>query len=110
MLQPVYKNLGAPEASSLYCVWTTRDGNPGSPLVAVWIDSSMRAFEMEASQAAAAEAEEVSSDEPGSYSVSGAGVGLVRPTNRTGPVLTGEGGRAGKSAWCHELALEPGWN
>jgi len=89
MLQPIYKNLAAPEASSLYCVWTTRDGNPGSPLVAVWIDSSMRAFEMESSQAAPAEAEEVSSDEPGSYPVSGAGARLVRRTKRTGPVQRG---------------------
>jgi hypothetical protein len=32
---------------SLYCVWTHRHGGKGGPLVAVWIDPEMRAFEAE---------------------------------------------------------------
>jgi hypothetical protein len=29
----------------LYCVWIRADETPGAPLVPVWIDSKMRAFE-----------------------------------------------------------------
>jgi hypothetical protein len=66
MLQTVHKNYRTGEASSLYCVWTTRDGTPGSPLIAVWIDPLMRAFEGEASSAAQPDSEAVSSADPGS--------------------------------------------
>jgi hypothetical protein len=30
---------------ALYCVWIRADETPGAPLVSVWIDSKMRAFE-----------------------------------------------------------------
>lgn len=30
---------------SLYCVWIRASETPGAPLVSVWIDSEMRAFE-----------------------------------------------------------------
>ncbi len=43
MLQDVNKNLRNTQASSLYCVWI--QPAPGSPLVAIWIDSEMRTFE-----------------------------------------------------------------
>lgn len=29
----------------LYCVWISANETPGAPLVSVWIDSEMRAFE-----------------------------------------------------------------
>ena len=66
VLQAVHKNHSAGKASSLYCVWITREGTPGSPLVAIWIDPSMRAFEEESSSAAQLDSEAVSSEEPGS--------------------------------------------
>jgi len=69
MLQTVKKYQPAGKVSSLYCVWTTRDGTPGSPLIAVWIDPSMRAFAGESSLAAQSDSEEVCSDEPGSCGV-----------------------------------------
>jgi hypothetical protein len=72
MLQTIHKNYRAGEASSLYCIWTTRDGTPGSPLIAVWIDPSMRAFEGESSSTAQSDSEEVCSDEPGSCAFTGA--------------------------------------
>jgi hypothetical protein len=28
----------------LYCVWIRADETPGAPLIAVWIDTKMRAF------------------------------------------------------------------
>lgn len=73
MLQAVHKNQRAAQASSLYCVWTTRDGNLGSPLVAVWIDSSMGAFESDCSSKAAADTVEMGQTNPGSYAVICAG-------------------------------------
>ena len=66
MLQAVHKNYRAGDASSLYCVWITRDGTPGSPLIAVWIDPSMRAFEGVSPSAAQLDSEAVGSEEPGS--------------------------------------------
>ena len=60
MLQTVHKNDRALQASSLYCVWTPRDGNPDSPLVAIWVDSAMRAF-----PGVPEEAVDLSPDEPG---------------------------------------------
>jgi hypothetical protein len=33
--------------SNLYCVWIRANETPGAPLVAVWVDSKMRAFEAE---------------------------------------------------------------
>jgi hypothetical protein len=66
MLQTVYKKDHTGKTSSLYCVWTTRDGTPGSPLITVWIDPSMRAFEGESSLTAESDSEAVSSEEPGS--------------------------------------------
>jgi hypothetical protein len=45
VLQAVNKKTRASKASSLYCVWTQREGRNGAPLVAVWIDSEMRPFE-----------------------------------------------------------------
>lgn len=33
--------------SDLYCVWIRANETPGAPLVAVWVDSKMRAFEAE---------------------------------------------------------------
>jgi len=66
MLQTVHKKVSNARASSLYCVWVTRDGNPGSRLTAIWIDSSMGAFraqcagscEVEQATKGAAEAED----------------------------------------------------
>jgi hypothetical protein len=71
MLQAVHKNYLADKASSLYCIWTTRDETPGSPLIAVWIDPSMRAFEGESSSNAQADSEAVISEEPGGRPVMG---------------------------------------
>jgi hypothetical protein len=48
MLQAVYKKERAPQASSLYCQWICVERPEGTHLVAVWIDSQMRAFENEA--------------------------------------------------------------
>src|SRR5579862_2267077 len=55
MLQTVQKKYSAKKVSSLYCVWTTRDGSAGSPLIAVWIDPSIRGFEDEIAFAAESE-------------------------------------------------------
>jgi hypothetical protein len=33
----------------LYCVWIRADETPGAPLIAVWMDAKMRAFEAEES-------------------------------------------------------------
>lgn len=71
MLQAVHKNYLADKASSLYCIWTTRDGTPGSRLTAVWIDSSMRAFEEESSSNAQGDSEAMISEEPGGRRVLG---------------------------------------
>lgn len=65
MLQTVHNNSQATRASYLYCVWTPRDGNPGSPLVAIWIDSNMTAFERESCARTPEEAVELNSEEPG---------------------------------------------
>jgi hypothetical protein len=31
---------------ALYCVWIRANQTPGAPLVSVWVDSEMRAFEV----------------------------------------------------------------
>ena len=46
-LQTVHNKLRVPEASSLYCVWIQARPHADLPLVAVWIDREMRAFERE---------------------------------------------------------------
>ena len=66
MLQTVQKKYRIQGVSSLYCVWTTRDGSANSPLIAVWIDPSMRRFEDEIALAAESDCTELSSEEPGS--------------------------------------------
>jgi hypothetical protein len=66
MLQTVQKKYPTRRVFSLYCVWTTRDGSANSPLIAVWIDPSMRGFEDEIAVAAESECTELSSEEPGS--------------------------------------------
>ena len=66
MLQDVHNNCPTPQASSLYCIWTPRDGNPGSPLAAIWIDSTMTAFERDCSAKELEETLELNSEEPGS--------------------------------------------
>ncbi len=72
MLQTVQKKYSAKKVSSLYCVWTTRDGSAGSPLIAVWIDPSIRGFEDEIAFAAESEWTEQGAEEPeGSFIVSG---------------------------------------
>jgi hypothetical protein len=45
MLQAIHIKEGAPQASSLYCRWICVDRPEGKQLVAVWIDSKMRAFQ-----------------------------------------------------------------
>ena len=52
-------------AQDLYCVWIRPNETPGAPLVAVWVDSKMRAFatagnesELAAKDCGAAEAAE----------------------------------------------------
>jgi hypothetical protein len=47
MLQAVHMKNRAPQASSLYCRWICVDRPGGLQLVAVWMDSEMRAFERE---------------------------------------------------------------
>jgi hypothetical protein len=47
MLQAVHRKNRKPQASSLYCRWICVDRPGGSRLVAVWMDSEMRAFESE---------------------------------------------------------------
>jgi hypothetical protein len=66
MLQTVQKKYRIQGVSSLYCVWTTRDGSANSPLIAVWIDPSMRRFEGEFALASESDCTELSSEEPGS--------------------------------------------
>lgn len=44
MLQAIHVKRGTPQACSLYCRWIRVDGPRGPRLVAVWIDSEMRAF------------------------------------------------------------------
>lgn len=51
MLQAVYKKERAPQASSLYCQWICVERPQGRRLVAVWIDSQMRAFGNEGERA-----------------------------------------------------------
>lgn len=45
MLQAVYTEKGCRKASSLYCRWILVERKGGAQLVAVWIDSEMRAYE-----------------------------------------------------------------
>jgi hypothetical protein len=40
-----HKNVD--ERQSLYCVWIAASEQPNGPLVSVWIDPAMRAFERE---------------------------------------------------------------
>jgi hypothetical protein len=40
-----HKNLD--ERQSLYCVWIAASEQPNAPLISVWIDPAMRAFERE---------------------------------------------------------------
>jgi hypothetical protein len=47
MLQTVHDESAAPRASSLYCVWIPSRLESGPPLVALWIDDQMRAFEQD---------------------------------------------------------------
>jgi hypothetical protein len=47
MLQAVHTKGRTPQASSLYCRWICVDRPEGTRLVAVWMDSEMRAFESE---------------------------------------------------------------
>jgi hypothetical protein len=72
MLQSIHEIYPTAKASSLYCVWATRDGTANSPLIAVWIDPSMRVFEGEMSLNAQTETEEVSSDDPGGWALTSA--------------------------------------
>ena len=65
VLQTIQTNCPAGKVSSLYCVWTTRDGSPNSPLVAIWIDPSMSGFEGEIALAADSDCTELNADEPG---------------------------------------------
>lgn len=65
MLQIVQKYCPARNISSLYCVWTIGDDNQNSPLIALWIDPSMRAFEAEFALAAESDCGEQSAGEPG---------------------------------------------
>lgn len=49
-------------SESLYCVWIRANETPGAPLIAVWVDPQMRAFEnvteADTATAAAVEVEE----------------------------------------------------
>jgi hypothetical protein len=45
MLQTVHDESAAPRASSLYRIWIASRLESGPPLVALWIDDQMRAFE-----------------------------------------------------------------
>lgn len=47
MLQAIHTEKGSPQASSLYCRWIRVEHREGAQLVAVWMDSEMRAFESE---------------------------------------------------------------
>ena len=44
MLQAVHEKKGSAKASSLYCQWICVERAGEKRLVAVWIDSEMRAF------------------------------------------------------------------
>lgn len=45
MLQTIHEQTALPRASSLYCVWIPSGQESGPPLIALWIDDEMRAFE-----------------------------------------------------------------
>jgi hypothetical protein len=45
VLQSVNKELRGSKASSLYCIWIENEQQAGSPLIAIWIDSEMIAFD-----------------------------------------------------------------
>jgi hypothetical protein len=47
MLQTIHQIKDSARASSIYCRWIRNEQLPGSPLVALWIDSEMRGFERE---------------------------------------------------------------
>ena len=82
MLHAVHRKYRTREASSLYCVWTSRDGSSNSPLIAIWIDPSMCGFEEEASSTAQSDSEEVRSDEPGGCALVSAGPQVEIPEDR----------------------------
>jgi hypothetical protein len=42
---------GLATRQALYCVWIPANGTPGAPLVSVWMDSMMRAFECQVEEA-----------------------------------------------------------
>jgi hypothetical protein len=76
VLQPIHEKVCAVQASSLYCVWITEKGNRGSRLIAVWIDSSMGAFEKECALGAEEEAVEIGPDEPGGLLTMASSIGM----------------------------------
>jgi hypothetical protein len=45
VLQTLNKKLRGGEASSLYCVWVRKEECAAAPLVCIWIDRRMSAFE-----------------------------------------------------------------
>ena len=47
MLQTVHDESAAPRASSLYGIWIASRLESGPPLVALWIDDQLRAFEQD---------------------------------------------------------------
>lgn len=47
MSQAIHTEKRSPQASSLYCHWILVEHAEGSRLIAVWVDSEMRAFERE---------------------------------------------------------------
>lgn len=66
MLQTIDRKKEVARASSIYCRWIRSEQREGSPLVAVWIDSEMRAFEGEfAGGSEAQPLEESALEEPG---------------------------------------------
>ena len=76
MLQVVHEKKGSARASSLYCQWIRVERAGEERLVAVWIDSEMRAFAEEHETAAHAELQEDSlAGEPDPRCVTGGGSG-----------------------------------
>jgi hypothetical protein len=65
MLQTVQEKYPGRKVSSLYCVWTTRDGSPNSPLIGLWIEPSMGSFEGEFALAAESDSTKLSAEAPG---------------------------------------------
>jgi hypothetical protein len=66
MLQAVHSEKSSAQASSLYCRWICVERPEGTRLVAVWMDSEMRAFAREMESDAKTEILSDSlADEPG---------------------------------------------